>query len=312
MDAYVEELKRKGGTHSFHEKLRSLAFVFDSLLTSVGNLQHLDPATAEGYGFELILAGYDTDGTPKIAKFVISTHLSDGIFKPVLEEMHETTVGKELEHETAGIGGGPVEYILSNPSQVADELDIRRYAKSKLSDNGRSLTVADMETLAKSLARLSALFTSRTYAMRPFGYREHWPVGGLDQIAILEKGSLSKLDQPTTLFEARKLNMTPFHLLMGLAIDGNGVPGIVLYLNRPPQIALILKSRFRDGLVYLDNAYFFEDDFRDATLFYGGGVLGFDPSNRISNCVLNIDGGVDRKSPAVLELIAKFPWKAVK
>jgi hypothetical protein len=291
----------------------SLVFVFDSLLTSVGNLQHLEPATAGDYGFELILAGYDTDGTPKIGKFKLSTHLSEsGVFSPVIEEIHETTVGKELEHETAGIGGDPVEYILSNPGQVADELDIRRYAKLKLSDHGSSLTVADMEALAKSLARLSALFTSKTYAMRPLGYREWWPVGGVNQIAILEKGSLSKLDQPTSLFEARKLNMTPVSIVMGLTVDGGGVPGLVLWITQPPKISLILKSRLRGGLVDLDNAYFFEDDFSDATVYYGGGVLGFDPSNRISNCVLNIAEGVDRKSPAVQELIAKFPWKAVR
>lgn len=76
LDTYVEELRSKGGSHSFHEILTSLEFLFDFQLSGIGNLQHLNPSDLENYGFELTLAGYDTDGTAKIGKVVLSTSFS--------------------------------------------------------------------------------------------------------------------------------------------------------------------------------------------------------------------------------------------
>jgi hypothetical protein len=52
LDSYAEKLQKSGGRHSFHEKFTSLQFVFESLLTSIGNLQHLDQSAAGNYGFE--------------------------------------------------------------------------------------------------------------------------------------------------------------------------------------------------------------------------------------------------------------------
>jgi hypothetical protein len=66
------------------------------------------------------------------------------------------------------------------------------------------------------------------------------------------------------------------------------------------------------GTVMLDNGYYFEDDFRNGILYYHGGLLGFDPSNRVTNCILRLGPQVDRDSAAVRELITGFPWKAVE
>jgi hypothetical protein len=51
--------------------------------------------------------------------------------------------------------------------------------------------------------------------------------------------------------------------------------------------------------------------FRSATFYYDGGVLAFDPSNRITDCVLRLGPHVDRESAGVQELIARFPWTRV-
>jgi hypothetical protein len=61
----------------------------------------------------------------------------------------------------------------------------------------------------------------------------------------------------------------------------------------------------------LDSAYYSEDEFSNAMFLYEGGVLGFDPSNRVVDCILTLGPTVDRKSHVVKELIAGFPWKAV-
>lgn len=224
--------------------------------------------------------------------------------------MTETTIGRRaLTHETAGIGGEAVEYILSHPKEITDDAEIAKYARSKVSDQGSSLTVVEMEALARSLARLSALFKSQTYAMPSVGFREYWPVGGENQIAVLRGGTLQRLEQP--MFEPRKVNTTPVTIVAGIALNTHGMPGAITSFVSPGRLGLFLKMTFV-GPVYLDRGYYFEDDFRNGTLPYDGDVLGFDPSNRVIDCILSLGPQVDRKSPAVQELIARFPWKAVQ
>jgi hypothetical protein len=244
LDTYAEQLRGNGATHSFHEKLTSLEFLFDLLLTGVSNLQHPDPAEVADYGFELILAGYDSDGAVKIGKFVLSTHLSNGFFSPVIEELREETVGRELAHETAGVGGRAVENILAYPGKLTDEPDIAKYATSRVTDRGSSLTVAEMEALAKSLVRLSALFNSQYYPVAPIGFRAFWPIGGKNQIATLEKGSLPKLDHPTF----REAETKPrFSILSGMTLDAHGLAGASLFGPSPGSILLSVRNKYLGG-----------------------------------------------------------------
>ena len=164
-----------------------------------------------------------------------------------------------------------------------------------------------MEALAKSLARLSAVFNSRYYPVSPLGFRAYWPVGGRDQVAILEKGSLRKLEQLT--FEGRKTGKS-FGIVTDFTFDANG-QAVSLIGPAPGNIMLSVRNTYLGGLIHLDSSYFFDDEFRNAMFRYDGGVLGFDPSNRVIDCTLTLGPLVDRNSPAVQGLIARFPWKTV-
>jgi hypothetical protein len=137
-----------------------------------------------------------------------------GTFSPVIKQLTETTVGVELAHETAGIGGAAVENILAHPAQFAEESEIGRYAASRASGRLRSFSTGEMETLAKSLARHSALVNCH-YVNRS---RKVWLVGGRDQIAILAKGAIQKIDQP--FFEPRRVSMTKFSMFTDNTLDG--------------------------------------------------------------------------------------------
>ena len=307
LDKYTEELRRNGGVHGFREKLTSLAFLFDMQLSGIGNLQYLERAQVGDYGFELILAGYDLDGTPKLGKLVIGASLSpNGIFSPVLKQMVQTSVGGEIAYETAGIGRFAVENILTYPAQLAEETEIKRYADSRALDKGNSLTTAEMDALARALARHSAL-VNRHYV----NGRMWWPVGGANQVAILKNGMIEKIEQRSFGFAERRLKMKPFGMLMGLTLNNGGRPDIILSIVQPGMIGLYLKMGFV-GSVVLDRGYFFEDDFKNGTLYYSGGVLAFDTSNRVTNCVLKLGAHVDRTSSDVQKLISGFPWSAVE
>jgi hypothetical protein len=302
LDRYSRELRNNKQIHSFREKLTSLEYLFGMLLSTVGNLPRSDGEKDEDYDFQLILAGYDTNGTGKLGKIVMGgTRPSGGTFRPVTKQLSEIPVPRELVYETAGMGGA-AENILEHPEQLSEEPEIGRYLTSK-PNHGSSLTISDMEALAKSLARHTAM-VNRHY-IGNFG-RVWWPVGGSDQIAILERGSIQKIDQPTALFEERRLNMPPFSLVMKLTAP------IGVDTSRSNSLFLYLNSVFLGGIVHLDGAYFFEDDFSNVTFYYDGGVLGFDPSNGVTDCVLTLGPHADRKSPAVQDLIARFPWKNVR
>jgi hypothetical protein len=253
LDLYSRELRRDKQAHSFREKLTSLYFLFEELLTEVGNLQHLDQAQVGDYEFELILAGYDTDGSLKIGKLVFDTGLSaEGVFRPVIKQLNEKTVGTELVYEKAGIGGFTVANILEYPAQLADEPEIGRYEKSKAADHGSSLTIADMEALAKSLARHSALVN----AVYVGGFQKIWPVGGRNQVAILERGSIKSVDQSNVLLEPSRQAKARFSIVVGFHGSGRS-----LVTNNGRKIVLFVKSSFGDGQVSLDGVYYFENEF---------------------------------------------------
>ncbi len=315
VDSYVEELRSKDGAHTFREKLTSLAFLFQQQLDGIVSLQHLDESELKDYGLEAILAGYDTDGTGKIGKIIIDVSVTpNGDFLPMIKQITEKTVGRELVVETAGIGGSAVQNILVSPGLFADEPEIGRYAASMKADHGSSLTVPEVVALAKSLSHHAAAVNYHNVIVGYYyvkgGFRKFWPVGGRNQIAILNTGSAPMIDQPTFLFQQRRLNMKPFSIVSGFTFDTNGVPGVAAVAAPARVIGLFVRTTLI-GDARLDNVYYFEDDFRNGTLHYDGGSLGFDPSNRVTNCILSLGPKVNTQSADVQELISGFHWKAV-
>jgi hypothetical protein len=305
LDRYVKELAKSGGSHSFREKLGSLEFLLDQLLASLGNMERLDKRQTQEYVFELVLAGYDLDGTVRISKVRFDANLSaEGVFRPVITPISDKIAGRELVHETAGIGGAAVENILEYPAQFADEPEIKSYAQSKSKDQGASLHIADMVSLAKSLAQHSAVVNRDTKD------KTFWRVGGPNQIAVFEKGALKSIDLPTEMFEPRKLDMAPFFLVMDTHLSTSSHYTYLIQI-KDNKIWLFLKSSFDGGRMALDGVYYFEDKFRNVTLYYDGGVLGFDQSNQVSDCVLSLGPHADRASAAVQQLMARFPRNTV-
>ncbi|MGA8153114.1 MAG: hypothetical protein WB952_19340 [Terriglobales bacterium] len=306
MDRYISELHDHPGPHSFQEKLTSLAFLLEYFFEGIENLQTLKPQQANRYEFDLILAGYDLDGTPKINKLTLTSDVSSsGYAKVNVSILPPKIVRHDLEHETAGIGGDVAENILKEPQQFKEEKAISRYAVS-LTDRS-SLTASEMRALASSLAR----HASNVYRI-PDAQGHFIPlVGGSDQVAILNKGQIEDIDQPD-FFKPRPENIYEFGFIMGLNEDGGGIPGIALNRTTKGEIGLYLRMTFANGLVNLDRGYFYGDKFVNTSLFYrGGDVLGFQ-NNDVNGCTLILGPLVDHSLPAVQELLTKYHWKDVQ
>jgi hypothetical protein len=308
LDRYTSELHKHSGWHSFREKLTSLAFLVELYLDGIENLQSLTPQQATAsYGFQLILVGYDVDGTPKIDKLVVTSDVSaSGISRPTVSILPEKVIGRELTHETAGIGAYVVENILDHPKQFAEEKEIGRYGTSLAADRGGSLTITELEALASSLAHHAAIVDQ--VADLPH-FRFIHLVGGRDQVAVLEKGRIQRIDQQE--FTTPPLRMNEFAMIMGTSIDGGGIAGVQLNNTRQGRIGLYLKMGFSGGLVDLDRGYFYGDEFVNAKLFYDGAVVGFE-NNKITDCELVLTPDADRNPAFVQELLTNYHWKHVQ
>jgi hypothetical protein len=308
VDLYSAELQKHPGPHSFREKLTSLAFLVEFYLDGIENLQTLTPEqSASSYGFELILAGYDLDGNLKIDKLTVVSQVANGISHATYSFLPEKVVGRELIHETAGIGQYAVENILDHPQQLAGETGIGKYASSWATDHGSSLSTTEMEALASSLAHHAAIVNRVTNIS---GFRFIDLVGGRDQVAVLANKRIQKIDQSP--FAPRRLKMEHFQIFTGFGINGEGVPGVALNGPAKETIGLYLKMDLTGGLVNLDRGYFYDDRFINDTLWYDGAVVGFE-SNEITDCELALGPDADRNPPFVKDLLTnpRYHWKRV-
>jgi hypothetical protein len=319
LDIYEEkehEAELRGQTElTFHEKLIGLTFLFRRSLFAIGNLQNATPQEAGKYKFELILAGYDTDGTLKVGKIVLgASTLPNGLFTPIVEQVTERTVGRELIVETAGIGGVAVQNILAYPAQLPEDPEVRRYATA-LATNGRSLTLPEMEALARSLARHAAAVNHELVPDGSLvGFRGVWPVGGQDQLAVLAAGKIRSVDHPAFL-QPIGPTVRSFSIVLGIGLDGRNRPGTVLSVVDPMSrltdfVVLFFRVAFLNGTVVLDNGYYVGDKFTNCKLTYNGGVAGFE-NNEVTDCELLLGPFADRRARIVNDLLTKYHWKNI-
>jgi hypothetical protein len=146
----------------------------------------------------------------------------------------------------------------------------------------------------REIAIRLAYYTSKTYPS----------VGGRNQIAILQKGSIVKIGQET--FADPPKLLVNFSLMVGVRFEG-----LNALVTEKGIASLFVKCRFGGTERSLDGDYFFADDFRDTALKYDGGLMYFDKSNTVSNSVLVIGRHANRHDPAVLHLTNEFSWSEV-
>jgi 20S proteasome alpha/beta subunit len=169
-------------------KLKAIGFVVGLYIDLIANRREVvlgSGTPPNSYVFEVIVAGYDADGTAKVEKLTLTPRVAeaaDGHRYWSHETLLETaSLGRGLVSVLGGIRDYSLQ-VLNSPEQFADGSAIREYAESKARDGGASLSLDEMAALAKEMAGQAARKT-------PF-------VGGPDQIAVLSGGKISSFDQP--------------------------------------------------------------------------------------------------------------------
>jgi hypothetical protein len=317
----------------FEKKAVLLAGIFEHRLTS--NLQALVAAGEDVSDIQplyLTLAGYDTDGSLKIAEIAFDATSSDSgaAFKPAIRPLGpflvpcEVSVGVEpLSHfaeerqsllyirkigdplfcEIAGIPN-VAENMLKNSEKFRDVPSIASYTDAK--NEGRSLSIDEMRRLAIELARQTTLNETATRKNR---------VGGQPQVAILGGGKIIDV--------VGNSSAEPIPSDTGGALTGNHFFSTDTTCGSPSQKGFVVNNvgtqmqvKMTDCSQELDGIVFHDSVFTNSRLYYLGrypdrGDLIFSKTNVVKGSTLELGPDVDTNHADVRQLVCGFPWKAV-
>lgn len=278
-------------------KLRALGFLVGFYIDLVANRSEVvvGPGKPEDYIFQVIVAGYDADGKPKIGKLVlspVSQQSPDGHkfwSHTVSPEMHQ--VGRKLVPVLGGIPYVSNEVLNSPQKFSSDSKVVRRYMSAMRRDRGESLTLQEMAALASYMA---AQTTKRYPSV----------VGPPNQIAVLTHGKIVKLEQPHFSNPPRPMK---FALMVNLRIQRD-----LMAATPPDTYMLWIRSEFvgfRNPRLRLDDQFFYGCVIRDSIVEYGGGLTDFGPTNTVVNSFI-LPGYPVGSQTEMLRILNGFPTGA--
>jgi 20S proteasome alpha/beta subunit len=293
----IHEYARQSATQApqtIAEKLRALASLFDVHLSAIAILRDATgvPVRIEDYRLQIIVAGYDLDGKPKIGKVTFRTDRSPGgALSAAVDDAGIIEVGDKLVWKLNGMPD-VAERLLANPaSDSSHDSALGEYALSIQLDKGASLSIEQMVKLAKRLAFYTA--------------QAHPEVGGPNQIAILTPSSPMKIDQPTFSPPPRLL------FSFGIIVDSRFSHSSIVMA--PGSHGVFVRCVWTGMERELDGNYFIRNTFTDSVLVSRGGRTSLgNGTNRIVNSVLLIAPLVDPKNENVGLLSRSFPWTRIQ
>jgi len=291
----LQEIQRelaKYEIQTFHTKLRMVSAIFQAHLDTIASLRDLNGGSGD---IKLTLAGYDTDGKPKIGQVYL--HVGPENESGPADEVYlrEVDVKKELVWELAGVED-VARHILEVPDDFPKDPAVVDFAKAYKANRASSLTIEQMKSLAKSLARDTAATTPL--------------VGGGNQIATLENGKLRSFE-PGASFPEQPPALHFFLLYKGSSTNV-GRAGVISGVdNQPYPTVFIGYTMERVARVDLDNNFYFSTEIINSKVFYNGELTRFDSSNHVSDCILVLGPNAKHNPDMVRHLKTDFNWKQV-
>jgi hypothetical protein len=182
--------------------------------------------------------------------------------------------------------------ILNGSHHLLSSDAILGYLKDSLAkDNGASLSLHDMEQIAKQIARVTA--------------QEHSnEVGGPLQIAKLAAGKVASFEQPITVTYP-----VPTSIVDGRFEGASGKNVGQGFQNDSHNFILLLKGvTLINSGQKLDNAFIFGSTIDGCALTYGGSPNSIlDKSNTVTNSTLTLLPGADADSQFIMQIKIDFP-----
>lgn len=284
------------------DKLRLLNIIFGYYLPAVATLR--SDRNKDNYILEMLIAGYDPDGTAEMGRLVMELNESQGVAGPVLlpvtRELAVTPIHATSPPLFAGIDE-VARNIADQPNSARWSGDpaVAAYAEAKKSR--KPLTIQQMKALAISFKR-------HTAAKYP-------EVGGPDQIAVLTDGRVQSFEAPRGLPPA-PITHFRFEIVSGLRMNGHpedpvkrsGTYGVSVMGCFP----IYFNNSFTGVHQDVDDGYYSTNVFNQSLLSYNGGPLNFGKSNEVNESDLQIGPNVPRDSPEAKQLVRDFNWHSVE
>jgi hypothetical protein len=275
----VDYRRNLEGDPRFDDLLRGISATLQFYLTTITDIKIKTKTVPRETisPVEIILAGYDLDGTPKIGKIVIKySSLSPGGEFVATEVVHESIgVGEDFVYKTAGIDE-IAQAMLKKPLRGKyNPPALETYWSALERETRNKLTIEQMSQLGDSLI-------NETFAKTNL-------VGGLAQVASLRNNQVQSLS-PTDVFPALR---TPFPLVVmkGAHFEGGGQlvhnnSGVIFFDHgyfRGNYDQVAEPYRLFSGM-HLDGNIYVNSTFNNLLLVYDGGEMYFDSSNTTNNC----------------------------
>jgi hypothetical protein len=123
-------------------RLRTLVKIFEGYLFLISNtrLASAETTPLDAYHLQIIIAGFDLDGKPKISKAGLKIQELQGILTPTVEKVTNANISEGLIWRLNGMPDVATG-LLQNPETVPEDPDLNAYKDSMHSDGGSSLTI---------------------------------------------------------------------------------------------------------------------------------------------------------------------------
>jgi hypothetical protein len=258
-------------------KLRAIGYLVGSYIDIVATRHEAaeGPGSTSDYVFEVIVAGYDSDGKPKLKKLVLTPEIAESsnghrYWTHTVWPEEESSVEAKLTHLLGGIPNVSIQ-VLQHPEAFGTNAVIQKYARAKKDDGGKSLTLDDLAALAHEMKEL----TKDQFAD---------VVGGDDQIAVLSQGRILKIDPPHFDEAPRPLK---FSLRVSLRLEGANAAEMVTAGPGYHQLWIGCEIvGLKNPPLRLDDQFFYGTEIRDSIVSYNGGLTDLGPSNKVVNSAL--------------------------
>jgi hypothetical protein len=268
-------------------------------------LGHSSEEIADIYRLQLILAGIDTDGEPKIGRVEIGIRRERGFDGQPHWTAHEigpqdekglppncsglTAVKDELVICSAGIDGIEKK-MRAHPEQFTQASIMRDFISARDRDHGASLSLDYFK-------KLGHLFKLETV------YSGEERVGDTDQIATIRRESDLELDIPKGLQPIK--NQAPFNVW--ICKPGTYIRGMAAGVGIVSDVPIIFEScTFITMDLILDGNVYMHCTFRDSKLSYwGSDSTLFEDDNTVEGNSFLRRGPTSCRHPEVAEKLAK-------
>lgn len=247
------------------------------------------------YHLQVLLVGYDLDGSPKIGELVLSVEpirRDNGNPHWTSRELQKEVipVEKGFKYSVGGMNDVALK-ALRTPREFQGYAILDTYQKAMAKDAGATLPLSDIEELARALISMTA--------------EKHVEVGKDRQVAVLESGQISRLVQPA--FPPPK---KPFPLVVhknGFFQGGSVVirGDVVVLFESTRFIGMRPEPIYKKGLT-LDGNVFVDCTFSNYVLWYNGGSVYFDKTNHLSNSELALGANAFQRPDIVRSLQETF------